>query len=246
MLFYGDFSVETLYYNRMTNNQKPNKKPAKKNQSQKFNKLKEKPVLTYADIEEMVEYLVVTNQFKYRFDGFTDSDIAQEIRQKCFLLLEKWNNNRPEGNPIWFFGKSIQNHLKNLKRNHNLKNPNHNPKDKFNTRPLLSLDYKKLKHNQSTENNMDWEMMSEEVRSRLTTTQRRYYDNMIKNWSTARIPTLIKKKISDVMENIMGEDILGDLPKHNTQFTDRNRNVGYFNDSQIENLNLIPSGFSVY
>lgn len=73
--------------------------------------------ITYNDISEIVEYLVKVKSSNYTFDCFAIDDIGQEIRLICFKALshfdvskvakEKWVN---------FFGRCIDNGLKNLKR----------------------------------------------------------------------------------------------------------------------------------
>lgn len=78
---------------------------------------KKKGEVTYEDIEDIVEYLVATKSYSYQFDCYGRDDIAQEIRIICLKKLpkfdpekvkpEKWKN---------FFGRCVDNGLKNLKR----------------------------------------------------------------------------------------------------------------------------------
>jgi len=207
----------------------------KKSNSEKFKKLRNNPNLKYEDIQDLVEYLVETNSYKYTFDGFAVEDIAQEIRKKCFLLLDKWNNKKGEGNPIWFFGLSIQNHLKNLRRDHNIKNPNYNPNDKFHTKSMNSLDISDI--NIGFEDyDIDFSMMSNEVRDKLSPKYTKYYDEMMETFSTKGMPQSIKKKIFKKMKDVMGE--LG--PEDKMNFKARASYI-ICSDIDIKQLN-IPSG----
>ena len=73
--------------------------------------------LTYDDIEHIVEYLVRTKASGYTFDTFGVDDIAQEIRIICFNALDKLDLDRvKDGKLENFFGRCVDNGLKNLKR----------------------------------------------------------------------------------------------------------------------------------
>ncbi len=73
--------------------------------------------LTYDDIEEIVEYLVRTKSYGYTFDCYTTEDIAQEIRIICFNALNKLDPERVKDGKLQnFFGRCVDNGLKNLKR----------------------------------------------------------------------------------------------------------------------------------
>jgi hypothetical protein len=73
--------------------------------------------LTYEDIEEIVEYLVKTKSYGYTFDCYTTEDIAQEIRIICFNALGKLDPERVKDGKLQnFFGRCVDNGLKNLKR----------------------------------------------------------------------------------------------------------------------------------
>ncbi len=184
------------------NREHSNRKPTK---SEIFNKLKDKDKLAYEDIQELVEYLVLTNSYKYTFDGFGPEDIAQEIRKKCFLLIEKWNKDKAQqsGNPIWWFGRSIQNHLRNLRRDNNIKNPNYDSETKT-AKAMYSLESNSIDASILNEN-ADFLLMSEEVRDHLNPKHRKYYDKMINDFSTQGIPISAKKKIFDVIREVIGE-----------------------------------------
>lgn len=89
-------------------------KKTKKKTTKKSKKIKQ---ITYKDIEDIVEYLVRTKSYNYSFDCYAPADIAQEIRIICLKALkhfdidrvveDKWQN---------FFGRCVDNGLKNLKR----------------------------------------------------------------------------------------------------------------------------------
>lgn len=80
-------------------------------------KSKKKHSLTYTDIEEIVEYLVKTKAYGYTFDCWTQEDIAQEIRIICFNALNKLDPERVKDGKLQnFFGRCVDNGLKNLKR----------------------------------------------------------------------------------------------------------------------------------
>lgn len=73
--------------------------------------------IKYSDIADIVENLVKLKASSYRFDHFDTDDVAQEIRIICLKALnhfevdkidkDKWAN---------FFGRCVDNGLKNLKR----------------------------------------------------------------------------------------------------------------------------------
>lgn len=80
-------------------------------------KNKKKGEVTYEDIVEIVEYLVATKSYTYSFDCFEPDDIAQEIRIICLTKLPKFDPEATEPRK-WrnFFGRCVDNGLKNLKR----------------------------------------------------------------------------------------------------------------------------------
>jgi hypothetical protein len=73
--------------------------------------------LKYSDIEDIIEYLVATKSHSFSFDVFGADDIAQEIRIICYRALQHFDANRV-GKDRWtnFFGRCVDNGLKNLKR----------------------------------------------------------------------------------------------------------------------------------
>jgi DNA-directed RNA polymerase specialized sigma24 family protein len=89
-------------------------------------KKKSKPLqtdITYDDIEEIVEYLVKTKCRNYTFDCWTEEDIAQEIRIICLQKLVHFDPERAGAPEKWrnFFGRCVDNALKNLKRDNYLR-----------------------------------------------------------------------------------------------------------------------------
>lgn len=78
--------------------------------------------LSYSDIEDIVEYLVKTKSRTYSFDCYTEEDIGQEIRIICFRALDHFDINRVKEDK-WqnFFGRCVDNALKNLKRDNYLR-----------------------------------------------------------------------------------------------------------------------------
>lgn len=197
--------MDKILNNMQKNNKKnDNKEDNPKNRSSKYNKLKDKKELNYDDIQDLVEYLIVTNAGKYTFDGFTQEDIAQEIRIRCFILLKKWNNKRTIGNPIWFFAVAIRNYLYNLRRNHSRKNPNYDPKDKFHTTAMFSLDAENIEFPFFDE--YEYNLLNEEILAKLQNKHKKYYLEMLQNMSLKGIPTLIKKKIIEVIKEVLGKD----------------------------------------
>lgn len=73
--------------------------------------------LNYNDIEPIVEYLVRTKSRSYMFDAYSSDDIAQEIRIICLNAIPKVDLERvKEGKLQNFFGRCVDNGLKNLKR----------------------------------------------------------------------------------------------------------------------------------
>lgn len=80
-------------------------------------KKKTKHNITYEDIEDIVEYLVKTKAYTYSFGSYTPEDIAQEIRIICFNAIKKLDPDRvKDGKMQNFFGRCVDNGLKNLKR----------------------------------------------------------------------------------------------------------------------------------
>ena len=81
--------------------------------------------LTYKDIEHIVEYLVKTKCYNYSFDCFEPADIGQEIRIICLKVLKHFDTSRVEEDK-WqnFFGRCVDNGLKNLKRDRYLRTSN--------------------------------------------------------------------------------------------------------------------------
>lgn len=85
-------------------------------------KMSKKTELSYKDIEPIVEYLVKTKSRTYSFDCYTDEDIGQEIRIICFRALDHFDITRVKEDK-WqnFFGRCVDNGLKNLKRDNYLR-----------------------------------------------------------------------------------------------------------------------------
>jgi hypothetical protein len=73
--------------------------------------------IKYSDIEDIVEYLVSTKSHSFSFDVYGADDIGQEIRIICFKALQHFDTARIE-KERWtnFFGRCVDNGLKNLKR----------------------------------------------------------------------------------------------------------------------------------
>ncbi len=89
------------------------------NQSQEQPVQKTSPLnnLTYEDIHDIVERLVSLKSNNYTFDHFTADDIGQEIRMICLRALKHFDMEKIEKEK-WpnFFGRCVDNGLKNLKR----------------------------------------------------------------------------------------------------------------------------------
>jgi hypothetical protein len=78
--------------------------------------------IKYEDIHDIVEYLVKTKSYPYAFGCWTPDDIAQEIRLICFQKIKHFDPTRVEEDR-WknFFGRCVDNALKNLKRDNYLR-----------------------------------------------------------------------------------------------------------------------------
>lgn len=78
---------------------------------------KKRGEVTFEDIRSIVEYLVNTKSRSYSFDCWEPEDIAQEIRIICLLKLDKFDPEKTDPEK-WqnFFGRCVDNGLKNLKR----------------------------------------------------------------------------------------------------------------------------------
>lgn len=78
--------------------------------------------IKYEDIEDIVEYLVRTKSYSYSFGSWAPEDIGQEIRLICFQKIEHFDPTRVEEDR-WknFFGRCVDNALKNLKRDNYLR-----------------------------------------------------------------------------------------------------------------------------
>lgn len=83
----------------------------------KMKKKKQAKKINYSDIEEIVEYLVRTKAYDNRFDCYDTEDIAQEIRIICLRAIEHFDISRVKDDKLVnFFGRCVDNGLKNLKR----------------------------------------------------------------------------------------------------------------------------------
>lgn len=88
-------------------------------------KIQSKPIkkrISYEDIEDIVEYLVRTKSYSYSFGSWSPEDIGQEIRLICFQKIKHFDPTRVEEDR-WknFFGRCVDNALKNLKRDNYLR-----------------------------------------------------------------------------------------------------------------------------
>jgi DNA-directed RNA polymerase specialized sigma24 family protein len=74
--------------------------------------------LTYEDIEPIVEYLVKVKARDNTFDCWDSDDIAQEIRIICLHALVGYEPSRAKNykQVVNYFGRCVDNRLKNLKR----------------------------------------------------------------------------------------------------------------------------------
>lgn len=74
-------------------------------------------MLSYSDIEPLVEEFVKVKSRQYSFGFYEPADIAQEIRTICFKVLPKFNEAQFGLEKLKnFMGTCIDNGLKNLKR----------------------------------------------------------------------------------------------------------------------------------
>lgn len=73
--------------------------------------------IKYEDIQDIVEYLVSTKSNSFSFDVYGPDDIGQEIRIICLKAVQHFDTARIERDR-WtnFFGRCVDNGLKNLKR----------------------------------------------------------------------------------------------------------------------------------
>jgi len=78
--------------------------------------------IQYSDIEDIVEYLVKTKSRNYAFGTWAPEDIGQEIRIICLQKIKHFDPTRVEKDR-WknFFGRCVDNALKNLKRDNYLR-----------------------------------------------------------------------------------------------------------------------------
>jgi len=117
--------------------------------------------LTYDDIEDIVEYLVKTKSRSYSFDCWTPEDIGQEIRLICFQKIKHFDPSRINKDK-WknFFGRCVDNALKNLKRDNYLRaSPIHI--DLENMTPEEVIEFKK------TENYSRWQKFQTTIKIKL-------------------------------------------------------------------------------
>ena len=78
---------------------------------------KKKSKLSYDDISDIVEYLVKVKSHTYTFDCWAEDDIGQEIRLICYRVLDHFEMSRVNDEKLVnFFGRCVDNALKNLKR----------------------------------------------------------------------------------------------------------------------------------
>lgn len=88
-------------------------------------KKKKNKSLSYDDISDIVEYLVKVKSHAYVFDCYTEDDIGQEIRIICLRALERFDMSRVNDEKLVnYFGRCVDNALKNLKRDKYIRAPN--------------------------------------------------------------------------------------------------------------------------
>jgi len=105
--------------------------------------------VSYGDIEHVVEYLVAAKSSANVFYGWTRDDVAQEIRIICLNAIKHFDPEKAktEKQILNFFGRSVDNRLKNLKRDNYIKYDNTGCEEKqklverrLNIRHALPLD----------------------------------------------------------------------------------------------------------
>ena len=86
--------------------------------------------LFYKDIVDIVEHLVSTKSHGFQFDVYGPDDIGQEIRIICYRALAHFDTSRVE-KERWtnFFGRCVDNGLKNLKRDNYIRPATPCPED---------------------------------------------------------------------------------------------------------------------
>lgn len=151
-----------------------------------------KKTLSYEDIQPIVEYLIRAKASSYSFDVYGSDDIAQEIRIICMNALPKLDVERvKEGKLQNFFGRCVDNGLKNLKR------------DKYIRVSAYSKAYKELDVDDRSEKAQD-------IRRRYENDQRK-----IKNRLAIRHTAQIDE-LSELLKNEQHEEEMEykDLEKH--------------------------------
>lgn len=185
---------------KIKNNRK--KTSTKKTACSKFLPLGDKEVLTWDDIAELVEHLVNTNANKFKFDIFDKEDIAQIIRMKCWSILPKWVAGKSLGNPVWYFGTSVQNHLRNLHRDFQIKNPTYNPKDKT-VKPIQTISEDSVLTEDS-----DFMLANEEIMDSLSKSAKQSYVKISNSMSTKGVSKKHLIEIRKIMMKVLGYSII--------------------------------------
>ena len=96
-----------------------NTKPPKKGTSQTPAQVwTNKTILTYKDIEPIVEYLVKVKARDNTFDCWDADDVAQEIRIICLNAIPHFDSEKVDDykGVVNYFGRCVDNRLRNLKR----------------------------------------------------------------------------------------------------------------------------------
>lgn len=92
-------------------------------EERRLTRIARKRELTYKDIEPIIECVVTVKCAKFGNIGiYNREDIAQEIRAKCYKILQRFDPN--EGGAFNFFGSCADNLLRDLRRKHTLRKTN--------------------------------------------------------------------------------------------------------------------------
>lgn len=73
-------------------------------------------VTDYSSVSGTIERVILSRVYKNHIPDIPAEDLAQEIRMKCFLAIDKFDETKIGPNPFSYFAAVADNHLYNLKR----------------------------------------------------------------------------------------------------------------------------------
>lgn len=172
---------------------------------------KETKELQYNDIHDIVEHLVSIKSYNFSFDVYGADDIGQEIRIICFRALQHFDVTRVEKDR-WanFFGRCVDNGLKNLKRDNYIRPSTPCPPDcsalhgeEYLTNEIDGVCKRWLKHRENIQRRIgvihpvNLEVIGDVVRDNKTDGDSQYRD--LKNYLLEKLPQELHASFGEML-----------------------------------------------